>query len=138
MGRAFQRINAATTDADFEDELSCLLHHFYRFSEFCWKRQGFGSRDAFYKWLHDSNDQDLRRAGAAIWARNFDTHDLVAVATPSDTYGDIYGDVYGAPRWKSLVQTEKLGRHLDYANDLKGREIVSTTRSAFDAIAALL
>jgi hypothetical protein len=138
MDRAFQRINAATTDADFEDELSCLLHHLYRFSEFCWKRRRFSSRDAFYKWLHDSNDQDLRRAGAAIWARNFDTHDLVAMASPIDSYGDIYGDVYGAPRWKRLTQTEKLGRHQDYADLLEGRAVVPTTRRTFDAMAALL
>jgi hypothetical protein len=139
MGRAFQRINAATTDADFEDELSCLLHHFYRFSEFCWKRLGHVDRGKFYEWLHQSGDRDLRAAGAVTWARNFDTHDLVAVATPSDTYSDIYGDIYGAPVWKTRPpETDKWKRHLDYEAVLDGREVVTTIRSAFDAMAALL
>jgi hypothetical protein len=140
MGRAFQRINAAATDADFEDELSCLLHHFYRFSEFCWKRLGYADRGKFFEWLHQSGDPDLRAAGAMTWARNFDTHRLLVMATPTDTYSDIYGDIYGAPVWKTRPPEtdKKWKRHEDYEAVLDGREVVTTIRSAFDATVALL
>lgn len=60
------------------------------------------------------------------------------MASPIGTYGAIYGAVYGAPRWKRLTQTEKLGRHQDYADLLEGREVVSTTRRAFDAMVQLI
>jgi hypothetical protein len=139
LDRAFQRIRDAATDADFEDELTCLLHHLYRFSEFCWKRFGYSSRGDFYDWLHQSSDPDLRAAGATTWARNFDTHELVVMATPIDTYSDIYGDIYGAPVWKTRPsQPDKYKRHEDYEDVLAGRQVETTTRRAFDAMAALL
>jgi hypothetical protein len=138
--RTFARMSAATTDDDVEDELTCALHHLYRLSELCWKRLRYTDRGKFYEWLHQSSDRDLRAAAAATWARNFDTHGLVVMATPIDTYGDIYGDVYGASRWNTRpVQADKkYKRHKDYEDFLEGRDIAPTLRSAFDAMVALV
>jgi hypothetical protein len=78
-----------------------------------------------------------------MWARTFDAHDIVVLATAMDTYGDIYSDTYGASRWKPLEELPEQtdtwghGRHEDYSNFLEGREIISTIRTAFDAMAAL-
>ena len=61
------------------------------------------------------------------------------MAAPIDTYGDSYGDIYGAPRWNNRpAETDKSKRHEDYRDFLEGREIISTIRSAFDAMATLL
>jgi hypothetical protein len=132
-------MSAATTDEEVEDELTCVLHQLYRLSELCWKRRQYADRGKFYEWLHQSSDRDLRAAAAATWARNFDTHDLVVMAAPMDTYGDIYGDVYGAPRWNTRpAATDRYKRHRDYEDFLDGRDIAPTIRSAFDAMVALL
>jgi hypothetical protein len=44
--------------------------------------------------------------------------------------------------WKPLAslpdQSDKFGRHQDYANFLENRSVLGTTRRAFDALAALL
>lgn len=142
---AFQRMGIATTDADFEDELSNVLCQLYRLGELGKKRsieklgEKLGKAE-FYKKLLDSND--LRMARAAMWARTFDIHDAIVIATPIDTYGDIYNDIYGAPAWKPLEwlpeRTDKWGRHEDYRDFLAGGEVVTTIRRAFDALAALL
>jgi hypothetical protein len=140
---AADRLCAATTQAEVEDELSNMLQHLYRLSELCRRRlakppaQQLSKKD-FGDRLRRSDD--LRAARAAIWMRAADTHDLVAVdmATPPDTYGDIYGDVYGAANWKPVTHTDPHGRHDDYAKVLEGRSVLDTTRRAFEALAALL
>jgi hypothetical protein len=48
------------------------------------------------------------------------------MASPIDSYGDIYIDICGAPAWKPLAQTDKHGRHVDYDDILKGRDVVGT------------
>jgi hypothetical protein len=140
---AADRLRAATTQAEVEDELSNMLHHLYRLGELCrWRlakppaqqlsRKDFGER------LRRTDD--LRAARAAMWVRAADTHDLVAVelATPPDTYGDVYGDVYGAVDWKPVTQADPHGRRDDYAKVLEGRSVLDTTCRAFEALAALL
>jgi hypothetical protein len=139
IGPAFQRLRDAHTDPDFEDELTSLLHHFYRFSELCWKRLDYPDPGSFYRWLHSSNNPDLRAAGAVTWARNFDTHQLVVMSTPIGTYSDVYTDVYGEPCWKQRpLFTDKYDRHDDYRDLLEGRSIRSTLLGAYNALNALL
>jgi hypothetical protein len=75
---------------------------------------------------------------AAMWARRFDTHDLVMVASLADLYSDVYSDMYGVLAWQPLAQTDPDGRHLDYAAVLEGRPALDTIRRAFDAMAGLL
>ena len=126
--------------ADLDGELSNLLHQLYRLGELCRRRLApAGARlspKAFGAMLTGS--RGLRAARAAMWARGLDTHDLVEVATPPDSYSDRYGDIYGAVTWRPLTQTDPDGRHLDYANELEGRSVLDTMRRAFDALAALL
>jgi hypothetical protein len=134
---AFYRLCSATTEAEQEDEVSNLLCHLYRLGELAKRRLGEGP---FHKLLNGSDD--LRAARAAMWARKFDTHDAVAVAFPADIDGPAYGAIYGASAWKPLAslpqQTDKYGRHVDYADVLEDRPVVDTVRRAFDAMAALL
>jgi hypothetical protein len=137
---AFLRMCTAHTVADLEDELSNLLHQLYRLGELCRWRLGpagtkLSSQD-FGAVLAGSDD--LRAARAAMWARTFDTHDLVVVASLADLYSDFYTDMYGVLAWQPLAQTDPDGRHLDYAAVLEGRPVLDTIRRAFDAMAGLL
>jgi hypothetical protein len=135
---AFQRICEATTPADAEDEFSNALNHLYRLNELGKNRLG---EDAFHNKLRGSDD-DLRAARAAIWARTFDVHDVVAVAAMGDVFSDYFTAMFGVLVWKPLAslpeQTDKYDRHLDYVKFLKGMPVLGTSRRAFDAMAALL
>ena len=140
---AFHRMCSATTVGDLEDELSNALHHLYRLAELCKTRFGVDSQ-AFY---HGSTavlrrSQDLRAARAIAWARAFDTHETVVVASHSDIYSNFYTEMYGSLVWKPLaqlpVQTDKHDRHIDYQSELQGRPVLDSIRRAFDALAALL
>jgi hypothetical protein len=134
---AFQRVCAATTPADAENEFSSMLDWLYRLNELGKNRLG---EDALHKKLRGPDD--LRAARAAIWARTFDVHDVVAVAAMGDVYPDYYTAMYGVLVWKPLAslpqQTDKWDRHLDYASFLENRGVLGTSRRAFDAMAALL
>lgn len=147
MRRAFDaaadRLRAARTQPEVEDELSNMLHHLCRLGELCRRRLAKPPAQQLSKKDFDERlrrTDGLRAARAAMWMRAADTHDLVAVdmATPPDTYGDIYGDVYGAADWKPVTQTNPHGRHDDYANVLEGRSVLDTTCRALEALAALL
>jgi hypothetical protein len=131
---------AAPTVADLEDELSNLLHQLYRLGELCWWRLGPAGTKLN---LQDfgtvlAGSDDLRAARAAMWARRFDTHDLVVVASLADLYTGFYTDMYGVLAWQPLAQTDPDGRHFDYAAVLEGRAVLDTIRRAFDAMAGLL
>jgi hypothetical protein len=138
---AFLRMCAAPTVADLEDDLSSLLQQLYRLGELCRWRLGtpagtkLNPKD-FGAVL--SGSDDLRAARAAMWARRFDTHDLVVVASLADLYSDFYTDMYGVLAWQPLAQTDPDGRHLDYAAVLEGRPVLDTIRRAFDAMTGLL
>ena len=144
FGSAFGRMCAASTVADLEDELSNMLHQLYRLGELCRWRLGPTSTKlsplAFGTLLAGSDD--LRAARAAMWARRFDTHDLVVVATPAGLYSNYYTAMYGVLAWQPLTSlpepTDPDGRHLDYADVLEGRAVLDTMRRAFDAMAGLL
>jgi hypothetical protein len=132
---AFQRMRAASTVGDHEDELSNLLQHLYKLGELVRKRRGL-TNNGLKQFLHGSTNPNLRAAGAAMWARTFDTHDTMVVGLVGDLYADNYGEMPAS--WKPLTQTDNYGRHDDYANLLKDRPVLDTTRRAFDAMAALL
>jgi hypothetical protein len=134
---AFQRMRAASTVGDHEDELSNLLQHLYKLGELVRKRRGL-TKNGLKQFLHDSADPDVRAAGAAMWARTFDTHDTMVVGLVGDLYTDTYGEMLGS--WKPLTQThpDNYGRHDDYAKLLKDRPVLDTARRAFDALAKLL
>jgi hypothetical protein len=85
-----------------------------------------------------AGSSDLRAARAAMWARRFDTHDLIIVASLADLFSDFYTEMYGMLAWQPLAQTDPDGRHLDYAAALEGRAVLDTIRRAFDAMAGLL
>jgi hypothetical protein len=139
---ALDRLYRARTMQDAEDELSNVLCQLYRLGELCKKRLGV---DAFRDRL-DSTDDDLRTARAALWARNFNTHQLLALGTTYDPFGRFSPFMYGlafAPLTQEDKEKQKgtkkpLNRHLDYADFLKGKLVSDTTRRAFDAMAKLL
>jgi hypothetical protein len=144
---AAQRLQAATTQAEVEDELSNMLHHLYRLGEMCRRRlakppaQQLSKKEFGERLRRGSIDE--RAARVAMWLRAEDTHKLVAVdlATAPDTYGDTYGDVYGAADWKPITLTDQdpaAERHKDYPQVFQGQPVLDSTRRAFDALAALL
>ena len=134
---AFQRMCEATTHDALMAELSNLFHHLFRVRELCKHRLGSSKLYATEK-----STSDLRAARAASWARNFDTHQLYAVASQQDVYSNFYTAMYGILVWKPLSSlpqsTDKYGRHLDYATELEGKPVLDTLRCAFDALAGLL
>jgi hypothetical protein len=135
---AHQRIIAASTEADLVAEFGILLDQLYRLGEVYRKWRGL-SKDRLYRFLHDSGSDDLRAAGAAIWARKFDVHKVVKVASSDAANPDIYSDAYGGLAWKPLAEGDPgVERDKDYADVLEGRHVASTIRRAFDAMAALL
>ena len=135
---AFLRMSDACMVADLEDELSNLLHHLYRLGELCrWQLGPAGTKlspQEFGKALGASDD--LRAARAAMWARRFDTHELIVVAAV-DHFSDFSTEI-DVLTWAPLAQTDPDGRHLDYAAVLEGRPVVTTIGRAFDAMAGLL
>ena len=134
---SFQRMCAAPTEADLESELSNVLNHLYRLGELCKRRL---SEKTFHQKMVTSND--LRTARAAMWARAFDAHRAVVVAPLGDAMSDYMTEMVGVAVWAPLAnlpeQTDKYGRHLDYARLLENMPVLDTTRRAFDAMAALL
>jgi hypothetical protein len=136
---AFQRLCEASTPADAEDEFSNTLNHMYRLNELGKRRLG---DKTFHQRMIGSDD--LRAARAAIWARTFDVHDVVAVAAMGAVLSDYLTAMVGVLVWKPLAslpdQTDKWGydRHLDYASFLENRSVLGTSRRAFDAMAALV
>jgi hypothetical protein len=132
-----RRIREATTPAVAEDDFSNALNQLYRLNELGKNRLG---KDLFHKKLLGSDD--LRAARAAIWARTFDVHDVVTVASMADVWPEYWSNMWGALAWKPLAllpeQTDKYDRHVDYASFLENRGVDGTSRRAFDAMAALL
>jgi hypothetical protein len=128
-------MRVASTVGDYEDELTHLLQHLYKLGELVRKRRGH-TNNGFKQFLHDSADPDLRAAGAAMWARTFDTHDTMVVGLVGDLYSDSYGEMPAS--WKPLAQTDNYGRHDDYAKLLENRPVLDTARRAFDALVKLL
>jgi hypothetical protein len=126
----------ATTDDDLMAELSNLLHHLYRLRELCKGQLGSSFSTA------EKSTADLRAAGAASWARNFDTHKLYDLGSLQGVYSNFYTAIYGVLAWKPLSSLprsiDKNGRHLDYAAELEGKPVLDTLRRAFDAMAGLL
>jgi hypothetical protein len=135
---------AASTVADLENELSNMLHQLHRLGELPrWRLGPTGTRlspQAFGAVLAGSDD--LRAARAAMWARRFDTHDLVVVASPAGLSSTYYTAMYGVLAWQPLgslpEQADPDGRHRDYADMLEGRAVLDMMRRAFDAMAGLL
>lgn len=134
---AFQRVCAATTPTDAENEFSSMLDWLYRLNELGKRRLG---DKTFHQRMVGSDD--LRAARAAIWARTFDVHRVVAVAAMGDVFSDYFTAMFGVLVWKPLAslpeQIDKYDRHLDYASFLENRSVLGTSRRAFDAMAALL
>ena len=136
---AFRRMRTASTVAEQEDELSNLLQHLDKLGELCRRRLGSSgkplSKEDFGKLLCGSDD--LRAARAAMWARTFGTHETMVVVLVGDIYTDTYGEMPAS--WKPLTKDDPgVGRDQDYADLLKNRPVLDTTRRVFDAMAALL
>jgi hypothetical protein len=134
---AFLRMCAASVEEDVHAELSNALSQFYRLSELCKKKLG---DDAYYQALTSSDN--LRTAGAIVWARTFDTHDAIAMSQLGDRVSDYFTEMFSVPVWRSLSHLpnpyDKYGRHLDYQELLEGRIVLDTIRPSFDALLELV
>jgi hypothetical protein len=133
---AFQRMCEATATDALMAELSNLLHHLYRLRELCRDRlTGFD--------VTERTTAGLRAARAASWVRNFDTHQLFAVASQEDAFSDRFTAMYGVLVWIPLADLpsqadKKQHREADYAAELEGKVVLDTLRRAFDALVRLL
>jgi len=82
---AAQRLQAATTQAEVEDELSNMLHHLYRLGEMCRRRlakpsaQQLSKKEFGERLRRGSIDE--RAARVAMWLRAEDTHKLAHLYT---------------------------------------------------------
>src|SRR5215218_189828 len=101
---ATDRLYRAKTMQEAEDELSNVLHQLYRLGELCrWRlSQPPGTKlgeKEFHKILTSSDE--LRMAWAAMWARAFNTHDVLMLATTYDPFGRwmpfLYGTAFAPP-----------------------------------------
>ena len=134
FGAAFRRMCEATSD-DLMAELSSLLHHLFRLRELCKMRlTGFNDTE----WL----TADLTAARAAIWARNFDTHQLYTGASLEGVFSGFFTAMYGVLVWKPLSsfpeQQTSPDRGRDYAATLEGKTVLDTVRHSIDTMAGLL
>jgi hypothetical protein len=131
----WERLCAARTVEDAEDELSNLLCQLYRAGEVAKKRLG---KDEFYAALKTS--PELGRAHTLMWLRQFDTHEAVVVAQPQDTFGGFFTGMFGTLVWRPLCDfghpVGKYSRHEEHG-ELAGREVLSTVQEAFEALERL-
>ncbi len=106
--RAFEaarkRMCAAESVEELEDELSNMLGQMYRLSEH--KASTFPNDSAYY----DALKAAVPAANASIWARSFDTHQLVVVAEPGDVFSDFMTNMFGVLVWRSLSHLPKTTR----------------------------
>jgi hypothetical protein len=138
---ATDRLYRAKTMQEAEDEVSNVLNQLYRLGELCRWRLGQppGTQllnKEFHKLLTGSDE--LRIARAAMWARTFNTHDILMPATTTyDPFGRWMPFLDGTA-FAPLAEPDNYGRDADYAKFLEGQLVVDTTRRAFAALAALL
>jgi hypothetical protein len=137
---ASDRLYRAKTMQEAEDELTIVLDQLYRLGELCRRRLAPPGRQKltakeFGRVLCGSDD--LRMARAAIWARRFNAHELLALGTTYDPFGRFLPFLYGFA-FAPLARTAEDGQDVDYAKFLARNMVWGTTRMAFDAMAALL
>ena len=134
---AFQRLCEAKNPEVAEDELSNLLCQLYRLSELV--KHEFDDDKRFYDALRATPDRCAARA--AMWVRNFDTHNAVVVADMGDSWPDYFTEMFGTLVWRPLAelpeQSSPYGRG-DYDAQLAGRPVLDTARRAFDTLAAMV
>jgi len=134
---AFQRMCEAKNPEAAEDELSNLLCQLYRLSELV--KHEFGDPTRFHDALRATPDHCAARA--AMWVRNFDTHQTVVVADMGDSFTDYFTEMFGTLVWRPLAdlpeQRSNYGR-ADYDAQLAGQPVLDTARRAFDTLAAMV
>jgi hypothetical protein len=141
---AFRHLCEAATFDDAADQLSNMLHQLYRLSEL--GEALYGGAKAFYAELYKVNGGEV--AGAVLWARNFDTHDvarLESVSKPGDVYSDYYTNLYGVLVWNERGELPPPdpkfpahGRDLLYDHHLAGRSVLSATQTTLRALLDVL
>ena len=117
--------------------LSNLLCQLYRLSELV--KHEFGDPTRFHDALRATPDHCAARA--AMWVRNFDTHQTVVVADMDDSFTDYFTEMFGTLVWRPLAdlpeQRSNYGR-ADYDAQLAGQPVLDTARRAFDTLAAMV
>ena len=136
---AFQRMCEAENPEIAEDELSNMLSQHYRLSELVKHEFGPAPFYDFYDALRATPERCAARA--AMWVRNFDTHEAVVVADMGDVWTDYWTEMFGTLVWRPLAdlpeQSSPWGRG-DYDAQLAGRPVLDTARRAFDTLAAMV
>ena len=79
--------------------LSNLLCQLYRLSELV--KHEFGDPTRFHDALRATPDHCAARA--AMWVRNFDTHQTVVVADMDDSFTDYFTEMFGTLVWRPLA-----------------------------------
>jgi hypothetical protein len=121
---AFHRFCEADSFEGQEDELSNMLHHLFRLVE------ARGGMDKFV-----AEPQLAGHAAALVLMRHKDTHELVQVTTPADVFGDYFTNMFGTMVWNPPADVVADKRYLHYdATFLKGRIVLDTLRTAYDAV----
>jgi hypothetical protein len=128
----------ASSIEDAEDELSNLLGQLYRLAELV---KGDRTKDAFYNALEATDE--TRAASAALWVRNFDTHEATVTAELRDMYSNYYTDMWWTLAWRQRsALPERPGKYGQrpehYTRYLAGLPVLDTSRHAFDTLAAMV
>lgn len=132
---AWRRLLEAESANATEIELTNCLHQMYRLSELKKSAGPYVNASWVPRLL------TIPGAAGAIWARTFDTHDVVQISELQDQYSDSYTDLYGVPCWKPSASfnsnPDGLGRDVDYEAHLANEPVAETLRAAFDGLSTL-
>lgn len=139
---AYRRMLECTVPDELPDELSNMLHHFYRFGELRkrrWKATipGFVNRD------FGPRVAQVPGALGALWIRCYDTHEIAKLSDLKDVYARVYPAIYRVLVWKPaeampfISPPEDRGPYTDYNEHLANKVAFDTLREAFDGLAVL-
>lgn len=124
---AFKRFCSAQSVEEQHDEMSNMLHQFFRAVE---RRGGV---DAFAK-----DPSAHEHAAAVSLVRHKDTHEVVAIVDLRDVFSDTFTDLFGSLVWALPASVKADKRYARYdAAYLEGQPVADTLRRAFDAVIAL-
>jgi hypothetical protein len=132
---AYNRMVSAEVNCDVENELTNCLQHLYRYANLRQKLWGDTSPDLAHRF------GAVPGLNGALWARAFDTHDVVQIGSFQDRVSEVImnmlGGVFWLPSADFTSNADGAGRHLDYENHLADKDAAATLRRAFDGLVNL-
>jgi hypothetical protein len=139
---AFKRMCEAADSAEMRDELSNLLHHFYRLGELR-SRRWAANGQKLSETNFNARVAQVPGALGALWIRSYDTHEIATVAKSRDMISDYYTKVAGILVWQCIADMPFIkpptvaARYNDYESNLQNKPVPDALRSVFDGLVSL-